>query len=262
MSEAMFDEGAAMIFGGSGGVGQGVCREFAKAGANVAITYHKNREGAEALAAELMGLGVKASAHQVTISDAPRVEAAIGEVAKTYGRIHSIVIGVGTYVGQRMIADATREEWNSVIEEDLKGFLNILYSSLPRFREQGGGAYVHLGSAGHDWWPEADAMSVAPKAAIESLLQGIAREEGRNGIRANSVLLGVIEAGMFKVQWDKGIFPQAWVDEVHKALAIKRWGTPAEIGHATVFLASNKSAYITGQRISVSGGFGVGGMQL
>jgi NAD(P)-dependent dehydrogenase (short-subunit alcohol dehydrogenase family) len=161
-----------------------------------------------------------------------------------------------------MIADATREEWNSVIDEDLKGFLNILYSSLPRFREQGGGAYVHLGSAGHEWWPEADVLSVAPKAAIESLLQGIAREEGRNGIRANSVLLGVIETGMFKVQWDKGIFPQAWVDEVHKALAIKRWGTAAEIGHAAVFLASNKSAYITGQRISVSGGFGVGGMQL
>lgn len=262
MSEAMFDKGAAMIFGGSGGVGQGVCREFAKAGTDVAITYHKNKDGADALAAELRGLGGKASAHQVTISDAARVDAAIDEVAKEYGRVHSIVIGVGTYVGQRMIADATREEWNSVIEEDLKGFLNILYSSLPRFRAQGGGAYVHLGSAGHDWWPEADAMSVAPKAAIESLLQGIAREEGRNGIRANSVLLGVIEAGMFKVQWDKGIFPQAWVDEVHKALAIKRWGTPAEIGHAAVFLASNKSAYITGQRISVSGGFGVGGMQL
>lgn len=262
MPEAMFETGAAMIFGGSGGVGQGVCREFAKAGTGVAITYHKNKDGADALAAELRGLGVKASAHQVTISDAGRVEAAIDEVAKEYGRIHSIVIGVGTYVGQRMIADATREEWNSVIEEDLKGFLNILYSSLPRFRAWGGGAYVHLGSAGHNWWPEADAMSVAPKAAIESLLQGIAREEGRNGIRANSVLLGVIEAGMFKVQWDQGVFPKAWVDEVHKALAIKRWGTPAEIGHAAVFLASNKAAYITGQRISVSGGFGVGGMQL
>jgi 3-oxoacyl-[acyl-carrier protein] reductase len=70
----------------------------------------------------------------------------------------------------------------------------------------------------------------------------------------------VIEAGMFKVQWDKGVFPKAWVDEVHKALAIKRWGTAAEIGRAASFLASNKSAYIARQRISVSGG--VGGMQL
>jgi 3-oxoacyl-[acyl-carrier protein] reductase len=262
MSEAMFDEGVALIFGGSGGVGQGVCREFAKAGSNVALTYHKQRGVADELAAELSGLDVKASAHQVAIGDATRVEALIDEVAQQYGRIHSIVIGVGTFVGQAMIADVTREQWNSVIDEDLKGFLNILYSSLPRFRAWGGGAYVHLGSAGHDWWPEADVLSVAPKAAIESLISGIAREEGRNGIRANSVLLGVIEAGMFKVQWDKGIFPQAWVDQVHKALAIKRWGTAAEIGHAAVFLASNKASYITGQRISVSGGFGVGGMQL
>jgi 3-oxoacyl-[acyl-carrier protein] reductase len=262
MSEAMFGEGVALIFGGSGGVGQGICREFAKAGANVALTYHKQQGVANDLAAELAVLGVKASAHQATIGDADRVEALIEEVAQRYGRIHSIVVGVGTFVGQRMIADATREEWNSVIDEDLKGFLNILYSSLPRFRKWGGGAYVHLGSAGHVWWPEADVMSVAPKAAIESLIVGVAREEGRNGIRANSVLLGVIEAGMFKVQWDKGIFPQAWVDEVHKALAIKRWGRPEEIGHAAVFLASSKSAYITGQRISVAGGFGLGGMQL
>ena len=91
MSEAIFDNGAAMIFGGSGGVGQGVCREFAKAGTDVAITYHRNKDGADALAAELRGLGVKASAHQVTIGDAARVEAAIDEVAKEYGRIHSIV---------------------------------------------------------------------------------------------------------------------------------------------------------------------------
>jgi 3-oxoacyl-[acyl-carrier protein] reductase len=262
MSEPMFDEGVALIFGGSGGVGQGVCREFAKAGSHVALTYHKQQGVADELAAELTGLGVKASAHQVTIGDAARVEAVIDEVARQYGRIHSIVVGVGTFVGQVLIADATREQWNSVIDEDLKGFLNILYASLPRFRKWGGGAYVHLGSGGHVWWPEQDVLSVAPKAAIESLITGIAREEGRNGIRANSVLLGVIEAGMFKVQWDKGIFPQAWVDEVHKALAIKRWGTPAEIGHAAVFLASNRSTYITGQRISVSGGFGVGGMQL
>jgi NAD(P)-dependent dehydrogenase (short-subunit alcohol dehydrogenase family) len=262
MAEAMFDDGVALIFGGSGGVGQGVCREFAKAGANVALTYHKQKDVANDLAAELCGLGVQASAHQVAIGDAGGVEALIDAVARQYGRVHSIVIGVGTYVGQRMIADATREEWNGVIEEDLKGFLNILYASLPRFRAWGGGAYVHLGSGGHVWWPEADALSVAPKAAIESLIVGVAREEGRHGIRANSVLLGVIEAGMFKVQWDKGIFPQAWVDEVHKALAIKRWGQPEEIGHAAVFLASNKSGYITGQRISVAGGFGLGGMQL
>jgi NAD(P)-dependent dehydrogenase (short-subunit alcohol dehydrogenase family) len=258
----MFPQGAALIFGGTGGVGQGVCREFARAGTDVALTWHRRREAAEALVAELNGMGVRASAHQVKIGDADRVEAVVEEAAQAHGRIHSIVVGVGTFVGQVLVADVTREQWNSVIDEDLKGFLNILYASLPRFRKWGGGSYVHLGSAGHVWWPEKDVLSVAPKAAIESVITGVAREEGRHGIRANSVLLGVIEAGMFKVQWDQGIFPEAWVKDVHKALAIKRWGQPEEIGHAAVFLASNKASYITGQRISVSGGFGVGGMEL
>ena len=100
-------------------------------------------------------------------------------------------------------------------------------------------------------------MSVAPKAAIEALITGIAREEGRHGIRANSVLLGVIEAGMFLELSRQGVFGEEWVREVRKGLALKRWGQPEEIGHAAVFLASNRAAYVTGQRLAVAGGYGL-----
>ena len=91
----------------------------------------------------------------------------------------------------------TREQWQTVVDQDLNGFYNILQATLPQLKAWGGGSYVHLGSAGHLRWPERDVMSVAPKAAIEALITGIAREEGRHKIRANTVLLGVIEAGMF-----------------------------------------------------------------
>jgi NAD(P)-dependent dehydrogenase (short-subunit alcohol dehydrogenase family) len=100
-------------------------------------------------------------------------------------------------------------------------------------------------------------MSVAPKAAIEALITGIAKEEGRFNIRANTVLLGVIEAGMFLELTRQGVFDQKWVDEVQKNLAIKRWGKPEEIGHAAVFLASNRAGYVTGLRIPVAGGYGL-----
>lgn len=100
-------------------------------------------------------------------------------------------------------------------------------------------------------------MSVAPKAAIEALISGIAKEEGRHGIRANTVLLGVIEAGMFLELTRQGVFNEDWVKEVQKGLALKRWGKPEEIGHAVAFLASNRAAYVTGQRIAVSGGYGL-----
>ena len=100
-------------------------------------------------------------------------------------------------------------------------------------------------------------MSVAPKAAIEALITGIAKEEGRHNIRANTVLLGVIEAGMFLELTKQGVFDDKWVEEVQKNLALKRWGKPEEIGYAAVFLASNRAAYVTGLRIPVAGGFGL-----
>ena len=100
-------------------------------------------------------------------------------------------------------------------------------------------------------------MSAVPKAAIESLIVGIAKEEGRHGIRANSVLLGVIEAGMFLELSKRGVFDEHWVQEVQKTLALKRWGKPEEIGFAAVFLASSRAAYITGQRLAVTGGYAI-----
>ena len=77
-------------------------------------------------------------------------------------------------------------------------------------------------------------MSVAPKAAIEALITGIAKEEGRNNIRANTVLLGVIEAGMFLELTRQGVFDDKWVAKVQENLALKRWGKPEEVGYAAV----------------------------
>jgi len=257
MTARMFPEGAALVIGGSGGVGQAVCREFARAGTNVAITYNKKREVADRLAAELRGLGVKATTHQLTIGDAARVEAVVEEAAREHQRLHTIVVGAGTFAQQLLLAEMPREIWQQVIEQDVNGFFNVMKATLPRLKAWGGGSLVHLGSAGHLSWPERDGISVAPKAAIEALITGIAREEGRHKIRANTVLLGVIEAGMFLELTKQGVFDEAWVKEVHKNLALKRWGKPEEVGHAVVFLASDRALYVTGQRIAVAGGYGL-----
>src|SRR5439155_12408467 len=120
-----------------------------------------------------------------------------------------------------------------------------------------GGSFVTLGSAGHDWSPAKDGMSVAVKASNEQLVKGIAKEEGKHAIRANSVLVGVIDAGQLHELTRQGQLDQACVDNTLALLPLKRWGTPQEIGHACVFFASNEGAYVTGQSISVSGGFGV-----
>jgi 3-oxoacyl-[acyl-carrier protein] reductase len=253
----IFPDGAALVIGGSGGVGQAVCREFARAGTNVAITYHKKQDVAEKLATEVRALGARASVHQLTIGDAARVAAVVEEAARAHQRLHTIVVGAGTFAKQVLLSEMTRELWQMVMEQDVNGFFNVMQATLPRLKAWGGGSYVHLGSAGHLSWPERDGISVAPKAAIEALITGIAREEGRHKIRANTVLLGVIEAGMFLELTKQGVFDEAWVKEVHKNLALKRWGKPEEVGHAVVFLASDNALYVTGQRIAVAGGYGL-----
>ena len=257
MTEKNFPEGAVLVIGGSGGVGRAVCLEFARAGTDVAITFHTKSAVAETLAAEIRALGRRASCHQLTIGDPARVDAVVNEVAAEYGRIHTVVLGAGSLAEQVLVSEMSREQWRRVIDQDLNGCFNVVQSTLPWLRPWGGGSYVHLGSAGDLRWPERDGMSVIPKAAIEALLRGIAREEGRHRIRANTVLLGVIEAGMFLELTKQGVFDQHWVEEVHKNLALKRWGQPEEIGHAAVFLASDQAGYITGQQIAVAGGYGL-----
>jgi 3-oxoacyl-[acyl-carrier protein] reductase len=257
MSEKFFPDGAVLVVGGSGGVGQSVCLEFARAGTDVAITYHKKKDAAQAVADKVRGLGRKATIHQLTLGDAAQVDAAVAEAAEAHKRLHTVVVAAGTLAQQVLISEMTSQQWHTVIEQDLNGFYNVVRATLPRLKAWGGGSYVHLGSGGHVRWPERDVMSVAPKAAIEALITGIAREEGRHGIRANSVLLGVIEAGMFLELTRQGRFDAVWVEEVQKTLALKRWGKPEEIGYACVFIASDRALYVTGQRIAVTGGYGL-----
>ena len=124
-------------------------------------------------------------------------------------------------------------------------------------REAGGGSYVHISSAGLLRYPPLDILSVAPKAAIEELIKGVAKEEGSNNIRANSIAIGVIETGIFLRLREQGVFDEHWVDSVQKNLPLGRFGQPEEVARMAVFLGSSLSGYTTGQLIPVDGGYGL-----
>lgn len=250
-----FPAGAVLVFGGSGGIGQGVAKHFGDAGSDVAIVYRSKKDVAERVVGEIKAAGRKASAHAADVTDPAQIAAAVAEAIKVHGRIHTVVWAAGPLVEQVPLSETTPALWKKSIDTEVHGFFNAFQATLPHMREKGGGSYVHLGSAGHVWWPAKDGLSVAPKAANEALVKGIAKEEGRHNIRANSVLVGVIEAGMFLELLKRGVFDQKWIDETHKLLCLKRWGQPEEIGSAAVFLATN--GYVTGQQINVSGGFGI-----
>jgi len=251
-----FPGGVALVIGGSGGNGEAICHCFAESGSDVILTYHRNAQRAQQVVAQVQALGRHAEAHQLAIGDEAAVQSLIDGIAARQ-RIHTVVIAAGSDISQPLIRDLAPGDWKKVIDADLNGFFNVVHTSLPHLKAQGGGSYVHISSAGLHRWPEGDVLSVAPKAAIESLIKGIAKEEGRFGIRANSVAIGVIEAGIFLRLWEDGTFDEKWAQAVQKNLCVKRWGKPQEVANAAVFLASNRALYTTGQIISVDGGYGV-----
>ena len=256
MGNKLFPQGVAIIFGATGGIGSVVCLELARAGSDIAIVYCSKEDVAKDLAAEIKTLGRKASIHQCDVTVSGSVEACFEDIAGVHGRIHTMVWGAGPLVEQVYFSDTTKSQWQQAIDVEVHGFFTAAQLGVKLMRAKGG-SIIHLGSAGDLSWPDKDVLSVAPKATNESLVKAIAREEGKHNIRANSVLIGVIEAGMFLKLTKQGAFGDAWVADVQKNLALKRWGQPEEVGHAAVFLASNKAAYVTGQQISVAGGYGL-----
>ena len=182
---ATFPAGCTLVFGGSGGIGQGVVRTFAKAGSDVAIIYRSNEGSAKAVAEEAVSMGRQASVYSADVTDPLQVAAAMDAAVAEHGRVHTVIWGAGPLVNQRYLADTPMEEWQHAIAVEVNGFFAAAQAAIPHMRENGGGSFVTLGSAGHDWWPKRDGMSVAVKATNEQLVKGIAKEEGKHNIRAN-----------------------------------------------------------------------------
>lgn len=253
----LYPSGFALVIGGSGGVGAAICRELIAQGVPVVLTYNSNRERADSLVEELGGGPASASCEQVTLQDISTLDRAVKGGTLQHGKLHSVFIATGYDIPQSPISEVTPELWQRVMRSDAEGAFNAIHATLPHLRTGGGGSYVHISSAGLLKYPPLDILSVAPKAAVEELIKGVAKEEGINNIRANSIAIGVIETGIFLRLKEQGVFDEAWIEGVKSALPLNRFGQPEEVAKMAVFLASKNAAYTTGQLIPVDGGFGV-----
>ena len=251
-----FPEGTALVLGGSGGVGSAIAAEVAGRQIPVCITYQSNRERAEQIADDIRSNGGVVSTAQVSLQDLESLNRCVKDIAER-GRLHSVFIATGYDIPQVSIADLTPELWQRVLRADAEGVFNAIYTTLPQLRAGGGGSYVHISSAGLLRYPPLDILSVAPKAAIEELIKGVAKEEGPHNVRANSIAIGVIETGIFLRLREQGVFDDQWVAQVKENLPMQRFGTPEEVAKMAVFLASSAAGYTTGQLIPVDGGYGL-----
>lgn len=247
-----FPAGTALVLGGTGGIGRAICERLAAEGVTVAVGYRSDASRADALAASL---GYGAIAVRADVVYAPSLVAAV-EAATAIGPLHTLVFAAGRTAAQRYLSQIDETEMRAAFEIETFGFQNAVRAALPALRTAAG-SIVHIGSAGALAWAARDALSILPKAANEAMVQGLAREEGRHGIRANSVLVGVVEGGMFKRLRAAGELDDRWVAASLDRQALKHFGTPADVAATVAFLASSDAAYVTGQTIAAAGGLGV-----
>jgi NAD(P)-dependent dehydrogenase (short-subunit alcohol dehydrogenase family) len=245
---------AALVTGGSGGIGASTARLLAREGANVVLTYNRNRDPAEKVADEIRALGRTAEAMGVDLRDKAAVDALVEGAAARHGGIHTLVTAHGPFIHMRHISRITPELFWQTMEADVLGAWHVMGAALPHLRAAQG-AIVAMATPALKRYAVKDILSVAPKAAIEAVVRGIAAEEGRYGIRANCIGVGVLTDGMYQALVDDGAFDDKFLEASLKNAALRRFSTSEDIAEAAVFLASRRARQITGQVLMVDGGY-------
>jgi len=251
---ARYAGGVALVAGGSGGIGGAICKVLAEGGADIALTYNSNLDGAMAAADAVRAAGRRAEVAQVDLSDQQQVADWVARSAEQFGGVHTAVYAAGPYLDMRFISQLEPTLFRDKVGLDIFGCYHLIHAALPHLRKARG-AVVAISTPAVRRYAVKDILSAAPKAAIETIVRGVAAEEGRFGVRANCVGSGVLLDGMYDALVAKGDFTDRFLEATKDILALKRLGRASEVADAVGFLASDRASYITGQSLMVDGGF-------
>ena len=246
--------GVAIVTGGSGGIGAAIVELLVERGSDVAFTYRSNESAAVEVAQRARTSDRRAEHRAVDVTDESAVKEFVDWAAVEFGDIHTVVSAAGPLIPMRYVSQIEPALFREKIEVDLVGAFNLVWASLPHLRA-GGGALVAVTSMAVRNYPPKDSLSAVPKGAVEALVRAVAAEEGRFGVRANSVGPGLMEAGMYHALVESGDFSPELLEAGTKSIALGRPGRAIDVAEAVVFLASDAAAYITGQAIDASGGY-------
>ncbi|MBL7932247.1 MAG: 3-oxoacyl-[acyl-carrier-protein] reductase [Bacteroidia bacterium] len=237
----------ALITGATRGIGKGIAITFAQHGANIAFTYVSSDEKARALEAELEKLGVKAKGYK---SDAGNFKAAddlVTAVVADFGTIDVLVNNAGI-TRDTLLMRMSEQQWDEVIAANLKSVFNLVKAVQRPMLKAKKGSIINMSSVVGVKGNAGQSNYAASKAGIIGFTKSVALELGSRNIRSNAIAPGFIETEMTGALDEKVI--QQWRDSI----PLKRGGTPEDVANLTLFLASDMSAYITGQCINVCGG--------
>lgn len=237
-----------LITGASRGIGRAAAEAFAKAGYDVAVNYNKSAEAAETLCRELEKYSVKALPFQADVADKKAVNAMTNEIEKKLGGVSVLVNNAGI-AEQALFTDITEKMWDRMFAVNVKGAYNCTQAVLPKMIHEKYGRIINISSMWGISGASCEVHYSAAKASLIGFTKALAKEVGLSGITVNCVAPGVIDTDM------NGHLSPETISELKEETPLNRIGAPRDVAETVLFLASEKASFITGQTISVDGGF-------
>lgn len=235
------------VTGGSRGIGRAIVTALADAGADVAFTYQHSREQAEALAQSISEKGVRCRAYQGDVASADEMQTIVQRVLAELGPVSVLVNNAGIN-RDRSFLKMTKPMWDEVMRVNLDGVFYTTQLVLQNMLGIGWGRIINISSIVGQTGNFGQTNYAATKGAIISFTESLARELARKGVTVNAVAPGFIETDMVAAM------PEAALSQVKALTPMGRLGKPEEIADAVLFLASPRSAFVTGQVLGVNGG--------
>jgi len=247
-----FADKKALVTGGSRGIGAAVCLELARRGADIAFIYRQRDGEAEATAAQIRALGTGVLALKADLADAGAVGAAVDRAAADLGGLDVLVQAAGAMGAWHETAELSTDDWDRYLAVDLSGAFYAIRAALSHLCRAGGGAIVAVSSIAAQMCQARNVQGAAAKAGLEAMVRVVAREEGRRGIRANAVAVGLTDTEMGRDAFARWGVEAS--ERVVRGIPLRRIGTPQEVARVICFLAGPDAAYITGKVLQVDGG--------
>ena len=242
----------AVVTGASKGIGASIAKHLAAEGASVVANYSSDQNGADAVVAEILKGGGKATAIKASVAVESEVISLFAETAKAYGKVDILVNNAGVYAFAP-VGSVTSDEFSRMFNTNVLGLLLVTKAALPLFPEAGG-SIINIGSVVSTMAPPTASVYAGTKGAVDTITKTMAKEFGARKIRVNAVNPGlVITEGLHAA----GMAGNAFEDQMVAMTPLGRAGHPDDIALPVVFLASDDAGWITGETILVSGGAGI-----